>query len=123
MLKKIVLGTANLNQLYGFKKNSMRSGDHKKIFDLNFSLNNSLDTAIAYNQSSKIIKEYSNYKARVYTKLPCIFKNKINPINLEKILKKYLNEINYKKIYSLSFHAPENLYKKEGIKIYKKLKI
>ncbi len=121
MLKKIILGTANLNQFYGFKNLLIKNTDHKKIFDLNLSFNNSLDTAIAYHQSLKIIREHSYYKSRIYSKLPCIFKNKINSKNLEKIINKHFIELNCKKIYSLSFHSPENLNKKEGVKIYKKL--
>ncbi len=121
MLKKIILGTANLNQLYGFKKILIKPSDHKKIFNLNLSFNNSLDTAIAYKKSLRIINDYSHFKSRIYSKLPCIFKHKITSKNLEQVLNKHLIELNCKKIYSLSFHSPENLNNIEGTKIYKKL--
>lgn len=121
MHKKIILGTANFNQLYGLKKKKIKNSDLKKIFKLNLKVNNSIDTAIAYKKSLKILKKYSYYNQKIYSKLPCIFKNNISKKNFQKKFKDHLQLIDAKKIFSFSFHNPKNLNSKRGYEIYNEI--
>jgi aryl-alcohol dehydrogenase-like predicted oxidoreductase len=121
MLKKIVLGTANINKIYGIRKKKLNPKDIKKIFSLNKNLGNKIDTAIAYNKSFSEIKKFNSNNQKVYSKLPCIYKNKINVYNLETLISNHLKSIGQKKIFCLSFHNPKNLLYKKGEKIYKLL--
>ncbi len=121
MFKKIVLGTANFDQKYGFKKKKFDPLDFKELFNLNSKINNNIDTAFSYKKSLNIIKKYSNYRQIIYSKIPCIFKNNIDPNNIEKIFQNHLKSIDVERIYSLSFHNPKNLKFKRGRKIHKKL--
>ena len=51
MYKKIILGTANFNNSYGFRKKKFKNPDLKRILELNSKVRNSIDTAIAYKNS------------------------------------------------------------------------
>jgi len=121
MYKKIILGTANFNNLYGFRKKKFKNLDLKKILELNSKIRNSIDTAIAYKNSPSILKKYSYYNQKIYSKLPCIFKNNINKKNFENKFKHHLQLMNVNKIFSFSFHNPKNLNSKRGYEIYNEI--
>ena len=55
MKNKIILGSANFDQIYGIKKNFIKKSEIKKLFDL--ALKNkikTIDTSPLYNKSEKI---------------------------------------------------------------------
>lgn len=121
MYKKIILGTANFDNLYGYRKKKFKNSDLKKILELNSKIKNSIDTAIAYKNSPSTLKKYSYYNQKIYSKLPCIFKNNINKKNFENKFNHYLQLMNVKKIFSFSFHNPKNLNSKRGYEIYNEI--
>jgi aryl-alcohol dehydrogenase-like predicted oxidoreductase len=121
MYEKIILGTANFNNLYGFRKKKFKNLDLKKILELNSKIRNSIDTAIAYKNSSLILKKYSYCNQKIYSKLPCIFKNNINKKNFENKFKNHLQLMNVNKIFSFSFHNAKNLNSKRGYEIYNEI--
>ncbi len=56
MKNKIILGSANFDQIYGIKKNFIKKSEIKKLF--NIALKNkirTIDTSTLYNKSEKII--------------------------------------------------------------------
>tara|TARA_B000000475_G_C16002717_1_gene449533 strand:+ start:637 stop:1488 length:852 start_codon:yes stop_codon:yes gene_type:complete len=121
MYKKIILGTANFDNLYGFRKKKFKNSDLRKILELNSKVRNSIDTAIAYKNSPSILKKYSYFNQKIYSKLPCIFKNNINKKNFENKFKHHLHLMNVNKIFSFSFHNPKNLNSKRGYEIYNEI--
>ena len=71
MKNKIILGSANFNQIYGIKKNFIKSKEINKL--LNFAQKNKIkkiDTSPAYNKSEKIIGLFSKKKIKVISKIP-----------------------------------------------------
>ena len=67
---KIILGSANFDQIYGIKKNLIKKKEIKKL--LNLALKNkikTIDTSPYYNQSEKIIGLLSNNKFKIISKI------------------------------------------------------
>ena len=71
MKNKIILGSANFDQVYGIKKNFMKKSELKKLFKL--ALKNkirTIDTSPLYNKSEKIIGLLNNNKFKIISKIP-----------------------------------------------------
>jgi len=71
MKSKIILGSANFNQIYGIKKNFIKKNEIKKL--LNFSFKNGIkliDTASTYNKSETIIGQLNNNRFKIISKIP-----------------------------------------------------
>ncbi len=117
MKKKIIIGTANFGFPYGISKSKIKV-KKKEIFKiLNFAKSqgiNTLDTAINYGQSEKILGEYGLKKWRVITKLPTLKNND----NIEKLIKKSLNKLKINQIDTLLFHDTKQIIGKNGRKIF-----
>ena len=120
-MKKIVLGTANLNMNYGISKFK-----HKKnFFDKPFTRKiirrkiKFVDTALNY----KLNNEINNFeKFRVINKIKLPPKKKDVFIkNLEEIIKQELRNNNKKSFYAILFHDPKDLYSKSGKFFLKKM--
>ena len=76
MKNKIILGSANFEQPYGVKKNFIKKGEIKKLFNL-ASKNKikTIDTSPLYNKSEKIIGLLNNNRFKIISKVPKIPKN------------------------------------------------
>ena len=87
MKNKIIIGSANFNQIYGIRKNFINKSEIKKL--LNLALKNkikTIDTSPLYNNSEKIIGLLNNNRFKIISKIPKPPKN-IKRENIKKWLK------------------------------------
>ena len=123
MKNKIILGSANFDQIYGIKKNFIKKSEIKKLFDL--ALKNkikTIDTSPLYNKSEKIIGLLNNNRFKIISKIPKPPKN-IKRENIRKWLKQKvmisLKNLRIKKFECLLLHNANSLLYKNGDEIYK----
>ena len=123
MKNKIILGSANFDQIYGIKKNFIKKSEIKKLFDL--ALKNkikTIDTSPLYNKSEKIIGLLNNNRFKIISKIPKPPKN-IKRENIKKWLKQNvmisLKNLKIKKFECLLLHNANSLLYKNGDEIYK----
>ena len=123
MKNKIILGSANFNQLYGIKKNFIKKSEIKKLFD--HALKNkikTIDTSPLYDKSEKIIGLLNNNRFKIISKIPKPPKN-IKRENIKKWLKQSvmisLKNLKIKKFECLLLHNANSLLCKNGDEIYK----
>ena len=118
---KIALGTAQFGSNYGIanKSGKINYKEAKKILKLaKKNKINTIDTAINYLDSEKILGKIGVRKFNIVTKLPAIpKKNK----NIEKWIRskihKSLKRLKIKRIYALLLHNPEDILRKDSNKI------
>ena len=116
---KVVLGTANFNQNYGFKKKKI--GNINQIRNiLNFSKKskiNLIDTAVSYNFSNKFLKKINLKNFGIITKISLPERKKLHFIRrLEIFLKKKLHLFGIKKFESILLHNVYDLKSEIGRK-------
>ena len=123
MRNKIILGSANFDQIYGIKKNFIKKSEIKKLFDL--ALKNEIkiiDTSPTYKESEKIIGLLNNKRFKIISKIPKPPKN-IKRENIQKWLKQNvmisLKNLKIKKFECLLLHNANSLLSKNGDEIYK----
>ena len=123
MRNKIILGSANFDQIYGIKKNFIKKSEIKKLFNL--ALKNkikTIDTSPLYNKSEKIIGLLNNNRFKIISKIPKPPKN-IKRENIKKWLKQNvmisLKNLKIKKFECLLLHNANSLLYKNGDEIYK----
>ena len=123
MKNKIVLGSANFDQIYGIKKNFIKEREIKKLF--NFASKNkikTIDTSPLYNKSERIIGLLNNNRFKIISKIPKPPKN-IKRENIKKWLKQNvmisLKNLKIKKFECLLLHNANSLLCKNGDEIYK----
>ena len=123
MKNKIILGSANFDQIYGIKKNFIKKNEIKKLFNL--ALKNkikTIDTSPLYNKSEKIIGLLNNNRFKIISKIPKPPKN-IKRENIKKWLKQNvmisLKNLKIKKFECLLLHNANSLLCKNGDEIYK----
>jgi len=119
---KVVIGTANFNKDYGFKRKKISKIELEKIFTyLKNKKINFFDTASSYGGAEKIIGQYKLSHNKVITKLPKVEKKNINNF-IKKRVKKTLSDTKEKKLYAILLHNASDLLSKKGIEIFKILK-
>jgi hypothetical protein len=123
MKNKIIIGSANFNQIYGIKKNFIKKSEITKL--LNLALKNkikTIDTSPLYNNSEKIIGLLNNNRFKIISKIPKPPKN-IKRENIKKWLKQSvmvsLKNLKLKKFECLLLHNANSLLSKNGDEIYK----
>ena len=126
MKNKIILGSANFDQIYGIKKNFIKKKEIKGLFNL--ALKNKIRTIATsplYNKSEKIIGLLNNNKFKIISKIPKIPKN-IKKKNIKKWLKlkavNSLKNLKIKRFECLLLHDANSLLSKNGNEIYKSIK-
>jgi len=126
MKSKIILGSANFNQIYGIKKRFIKQNEIKKLFSL--ALKNkikTIDTSPLYNKSEKIIGMLNNNRFKIISKIPKLPKN-IKKKNIKKWLKHSvmvsLKNLKIKKFECLLLHNANSLLDKNGSEIYESIK-
>ena len=123
MKNKIILGSANFDQIYGIKKSFIKKSEIKKSFDLAL-INKikTIDTSPTYNKSEKIIGLLNNNRFKIISKIPKPPKN-IKRENIKKWLKQNvmisLKNLKIKKFECLLLHNANSLLCKNGDEIYK----
>ena len=124
--KKIILGSANFEQKYGLKKNTINKKEIKKLFNLALKNKiNMIDTSPGYKSAEKIIGSISNNKFKIISKIPKIPKN-----IKKKIIKKWivnktknsLKNLKVKKFDYLLLQDAKSLIGKNGYEIYASIK-
>jgi aryl-alcohol dehydrogenase-like predicted oxidoreductase len=125
LLKKIIIGTANLSQKYGIESNTFNEkNDLIKIYK-NFKKKNKnllFDTAQAYGKSENIIGNiFVNKNINYITKIIITKKNKINYKSLKKKIFKSLSNLRTNKIDYLLLHDTKILGQKKKLKEIKKI--
>jgi aryl-alcohol dehydrogenase-like predicted oxidoreductase len=118
---KIALGTAQFGSNYGIanKSGKINYKEAKKILNLaKKNKINTIDTAINYLNSEKILGRIGVSKFNIITKLPAIPKKNTN---IEKWIRnelhKSLKRLKIKRIYGLLLHNPEDILRKDSNKI------
>jgi len=126
MKNKIILGSANFEQIYGAKKNYINKSEIKKL--LNLASRNkvkTIDTSSLYNRSEKIIGQLNNNRFKIISKIPKKPKN-IKKKNIKKWLKQIamisLKNLKIKKFECLLLHSANSLLNKNADEIYKSIK-
>ena len=121
--KKLVIGTANFGKKYGLKNKKINQKEVFKILNYSHEIGiRTIDTAINYGNSEKIIGKYKNKDWKIISKVPNIPKSIKNINNfLYKLILKSQKNLNVKRIYGILIHNPENLLNKRGEEIYKVL--
>ena len=126
MKNKIILGSANFNQIYGIRKNFIKKREIKKLF--NFAFKNkveTIDTSPLYNESEKMIGSLNNNRFKIISKIPIIPKN-IKRQNVKKWLNKSslnsLKNLKIKKFECLLLHNANSLINKNSVEIYNAIK-
>ena len=123
MKNKIIIGSANFDQIYGIKKNFIKRNEIKKLLDL-ASKNKIkiIDTSPLYKNSEKIIGLLNNNRFKIISKIPKPPKN-IKRKNIKKWLKQSvmisLKNLKLKKFECLLLHNANCLLSKNGDEIYK----
>ena len=123
MRNKIILGSANFDQIYGIKKNFIKKSEIKKLFDLAIKSEiKIIDTSPLYNESEKIIGLLNNNRFKIISKIPKPPKT-IKKENIQKWLKQNvmisLKNLKIKKFECLLLHNANSLLCKNGDEIYK----
>ena len=126
MKNKIILGSANFNQIYGVKRNFIRKNEIRKLFNIAFKNNiKTIDTSPLYNNSERIIGSLNNNRFRIISKIPPIPKN-IKKKDIEKWQKRNvmasLKNLKIKKFDCLLLHDAKCLLSKNAVEIYKGIK-
>jgi len=124
LLKKLVLGTAQIGSNYGITNNQIISEKEiKKIFNFCKINNiNKIDTAASYIESENIIGKYIDDNWIINTKLPKIPDNIIDINNfIRNETNKSIKKLNIKNINCLFIHNTETLFSKNSNDIYKTL--
>ena len=122
MKNKIILGSANFDQIYGVKKNFIKRTEIKKLFDI--AQKNKIkiiDTSPLYNKSEKIIGLLNNNRFKIISKIPQKPKN-IEKKNIKEWLIKNvmvsLKNLKIKKFECLLLHDSNSLLGEYGNEIY-----
>tara|TARA_A100001011_G_scaffold349140_1_gene387491 strand:- start:15203 stop:16066 length:864 start_codon:yes stop_codon:yes gene_type:complete len=122
-MSKIIIGTANFDSKYGYKKNKVQLREIKKI--LNFikykSKLNYIDTANFYGNTQKILGNNMNRKINYISKIKIKKQDIKNSKNFEKKIYLILNELKIKKLYAILIHNPLILKLDKKKKIFKSL--
>ena len=126
MKNKIILGSANFNQIYGIKKNFIKKTEIKKLFNLaQKNKIKTIDTSPLYKESEKIIGLLNNNRFKIISKLPKLPKT-IKKKNIQKWVKQTvmisLTNLRIKNFECLLFHNASSLLCKNGDEIYKGIK-
>ena len=125
MKNKIILGSANFNQTYGIKRNSIKTKEIKKL--LNYALEKKIkliDTSPLYHQSEKIIGKLNNSRFKIISKIPKKPK-KIKKKEINKWLRQsVMSSLKIKKIRKfecLLLQDAKSLLSENGNEIYKSI--
>ena len=122
--KKIIIGSANLNNKYGLEKNIIRLNEFNTLLNIAFNKGvNIIDTSPSYKNSEEIIGNVKK-KFKIITKipkLPASLKNSNIENWVEKIITNSKKKFKKKIIYAVLIQNAEILLSSKGRIIYKTL--
>lgn len=123
-MSKFILGSAQFGSNYGIKsKGQIKSLDIKKILDTAITNNiNSIDTAYSYGNCEKILGNYNISKFKIISKTRHFKSLNLNEIELiKKDFSSSLARLKQENIYAILIHDANDLFKKNGEKLYHQL--
>jgi len=125
MKNKIILGSANFDQVYGIRKNFISKSEIKKL--LEFALKNkikTIDSSPTYGKSEKIIGILNRNRFKIISKISIKPNNKKKYINIwvKKSVKNSLHNLKIKKFECLLLQNAKSLLGKNGDEIYESIK-
>lgn len=123
-MSKFVLGTAQFGSNYGIKsKGQVKSLAIKKILDTAIVKNiNSIDTAYSYGNCEKILGDYNISKFKIISKTRHFKSLNLNELELIKNdFNSSLANLKQENIYAILIHNANDLFKKNGEKLYHQL--
>ena len=116
-INNLIIGTANFNSKYGFKKHLYSKSELIEIFDiLEKNKINFFDTAQSYGSSEKILG--FKKKINIFTKfnLPMVKLNKFD-LEVNKLISKSLKNLKRKKIEGILIHNSDFFIKNKKYQI------
>ena len=121
---KIILGTAQLNNIYGYSNSKVKLNKlkfNKIIKIMRANQINFFDTAPSYN-NDKILSSFLKKDDNLISKID--FNNNLSytPKKIEKIVKNNFKNLNIKTLYGLLIHNIDSIYEKNFKKFYKQLR-
>tara|TARA_E500000178_G_scaffold356569_1_gene435550 strand:+ start:6405 stop:7250 length:846 start_codon:yes stop_codon:yes gene_type:complete len=117
-MNRLVIGTANFGQKYGFKKIQVNSKEIKKILNYAWKKNiRYIDTASFYGNTEKLIGKINDKKFKFISKIKINQKFINNPKLIEYSVLKTIKNLKIKKLYALLIHNPSYLIKDKKKKI------
>lgn len=126
MIKKIIIGSANFNQIYGLKKNRINKSEIKILIKLAKKNGiNKIDTSPSYKNSEKLIGTLKHKNLQITTKIPKIPKKistKQVKIWVSKMIINSLKNLKVKRINCILIQNSDVLLSKKGLFIYDTLK-
>ncbi len=109
-MSKIILGTANLNQKYGFLKKSIKFQNFKKIINKSKKRIGYIDPSYNYKRVHKLLGKLNLGKIKIITKISIPEGSKINPkLWVSNSVRKITTDLKKKKIYCILIHNPNLL--------------
>jgi len=119
-INKLVIGAANFSKPYGLLGSKLNLNVFKKICKTYNKKNCTLtlDTAISYENSYKIISKISDIRLKIITKFP-LTKKKVSLVDVREMLNNDLQKLKQKKFYAVLIHNTNILRTKNGKNIYK----
>ncbi len=125
-MNKLALGTAQFGFDYGIsnKYGQVKLSEVKKIFNLaKKNQIDTIDTAIAYGESEKILGELDTQDFKIITKLPGIPEDCLDvDLWLEKHIKNSLKRLNVQSLHGLLLHNSKDLLSDKGKMLVDSLK-
>ena len=121
---KIVIGTAQFGSNYGIANSGgkVSADEVRKIIDFAESKGiDTLDTAIAYGESEKILGEIGVASWKIISKLPEVNTNRAINQSVRELFKTTLDNLKIDKLDGLLLHRPEQLFTSEGESLYRAL--
>tara|TARA_E500000178_G_scaffold356437_1_gene434374 strand:+ start:6178 stop:7515 length:1338 start_codon:yes stop_codon:yes gene_type:complete len=119
---KIILGSANFNNMYGYRKKSLKNKYIKYV--LNFAKKNGInfiDTASSYGKSEKVLGENQIKDFEIISKFPKIRENENTKKFIVEHLNKTLSNLKKKSIYAYLIHNTDDLFSRKKNTILKTL--
>jgi len=126
---KLAVGTVQFGLNYGISNKEGKTPFEEVVKIMKYAESvgiEILDTAAAYGESEKVIGEATknHKKFKIITKIPPFQSDKISDKEvqqLETIIQNSLNKLKRDKVYGIMFHNVNDLFKKNGERLYYKL--
>jgi len=123
LFSKLGIGTVQFGLDYGVANSSGQTSEHEVREIMNFSLQNhidTLDTAIAYGQSERVLGDVGIDHWKVVTKLPNYPNDCIDVDEwVNEQFSQSLTRLKQKRVYALLLHRPSDLLTNYGETLYK----
>ena len=109
-MTKIILGTANLNQKYGFLKKTVKFREFKKILKNSSEKISFIDTSSNYKRAHRLLGKLNLGKIKIISKISIPINSKVNPkLWISRSIDKITDNLNVDNIHCILIHNPNIL--------------